>query len=172
MIFPVKNDPQEVNLVGLTTLPNICCRGDGTITVYIRVCQSFEAADFTPNLINAHHPGSPHTFSGWLCPVDGYTAMNKYIFEFKLEFEEEHLILLERTWVLAGSGAHFDLSFQEKTQFEERVPVLFRLMHSTKSDKFCIICLKVREQPTRFTHVPCPQQRKLGVRLFIGVSAC
>lgn len=92
--FPSEKFPQQVNLVGLTTLPNICCRGDGTITVYIRVCQSFEAADFTPNLINAHHPGSPHTFSRWLCPVDGYTALNNCIFEFKLEFEEEHLKLL------------------------------------------------------------------------------
>ena len=69
------------------------------------------------------------------------TQLINCIFEFKLEFEEEHLKLLGILTNLsfAGSGAHFDLSFQEKTQFEERVPVLFRLMHSTKSDKFCML---------------------------------
>lgn len=72
--------------------------------------------------------------------MDGYTALNNCIFEFKIEFEEEHLKLLGILTNLSfGSGAHFDLSFQEKMQFEERVPVLFRLMHSTKSDKFCML---------------------------------
>lgn len=56
-----------------------------------------------------------HTFSRWLCPVDGYTALNNCIFEFKIEFEEEHLKLLGILTNLSfGSGAHFDLSFQRE----------------------------------------------------------